>query len=111
MNLDVRVDLIREGNVRYLSVSELNAAQLCRAHAVHPVTALEIEYSLATRLIEADILSTARDIGVGIVACGALMRGLLTSTLDGKFAPQDFRAHNPRFQGDNLTQNMRRVVD
>jgi aryl-alcohol dehydrogenase-like predicted oxidoreductase len=102
-------DLIREGKVRHLGVSEMNAAQLRRAHAVHPVTALEIEYSLATRFIEADILPTARALGVGIVAYGALTRGLLTGTLDGKFAPQDFRAHNPRFQGDNFTQNMRRV--
>jgi aryl-alcohol dehydrogenase-like predicted oxidoreductase len=102
-------DLIKEGKVRFLGVSEMSAAQLRRAHAVHPVTALEIEYSLATRFIEADILPTARALGIGIVAYGAMGRGLLTGTLDGKFAPTDFRAGNPRFQGENLVRNMARV--
>jgi aryl-alcohol dehydrogenase-like predicted oxidoreductase len=95
--------------VRYLGASELNAEQLQRAHAVHPVSALEIEYSLATRFIEGEILPTARRLGIGVVAYGALTRGLLTGTLDGKFAPTDFRAHNPRFQGHNFDQNMKRV--
>lgn len=102
-------DLISEGKVRYLGVSELTAEQLERAHRVHPVTALEIEYSLATRFIEPEILPLARKLGIGIVAYGALSRGLLTGTLDGKFAPTDFRAHNPRFQGDNFTRNMDKV--
>jgi aryl-alcohol dehydrogenase-like predicted oxidoreductase len=102
-------DLIRDGKVRYLGASELNAEQLRRAHAVHPVSALEIEYSLATRFIEGEILPTARRLGIGVVAYGALTRGLLTGTLDGKFAPTDFRAHNPRFQGHNFDQNMKRV--
>lgn len=102
-------DLIQEGKVRFLGVSELNAEQLRRAHKVHPVTALEIEYSLATRFIEAQILPAARELGIGIVAYGALSRGLLSGTLDGKFAPTDFRAHNPRFQGENFTKNARKV--
>lgn len=104
-------DLIKEGKVRYLGVSEMNSEQLRRAHAVHPVTALEIEYSLATRFIEKEILPTARELGIGIVAYGAMTRGLLTGTLDGKFAPTDFRAHNPRFQGDNLASNLKKVED
>jgi len=102
-------DLIKDGKVRYLGVSEMNAEQLRRAHKVHPVTALEIEYSLATRFIENEILPVARELGVGIVAYGAMTRGLLTGTLDGKFAPTDFRAHNPRFQGANFAANMRKV--
>ncbi len=102
-------DLIKEGKVRYLGVSEMSAEQLRRAHKVHPVSALEIEYSLATRFIEADILPVARQLGIGVVAYGAMARGLLTGTVDGKFAPTDFRAHNPRFQGDNLQQNLKQV--
>jgi aryl-alcohol dehydrogenase-like predicted oxidoreductase len=102
-------DLIREGTVRYLGVSELSAEQLRAAHRVHPISALEIEYSLATRFIEHDILPTARELGIGIVAYGALTRGLLSGTLDGKFAPGDFRAHNPRFAPENFVKNMRRV--
>lgn len=102
-------DLIKEGKVRYLGVSELNAEQLRRAHAVHPVTALQIEYSLATRVIESEILPTARALGVGIVAYGAMSRGLLSGALDGHFAPTDFRAHAPRFQGENLAHNLQKV--
>lgn len=102
-------DLIKEGKVRYLGVSELNAEQLRRAHAVHPITALQIEYSLATRVIEAEILPTARELGVGVVAYGAMSRGLLSGALPTQFAPGDFRAHAPRFAGDNLTQNLHKV--
>jgi aryl-alcohol dehydrogenase-like predicted oxidoreductase len=102
-------DLITEGKVRYLGVSEMSADQLRRANAVHPVTALEVEYSLATRVIEAEILSVARALGVGIVAYGALSRGLLTDALDTAFAAGDFRTHAPRFQGENLAHNLRLV--
>jgi aryl-alcohol dehydrogenase-like predicted oxidoreductase len=102
-------DLIKEGKVRYLGVSEMNAEQLKRAHAVHPVAALQIEYSLATRVIEKEILPTARTLGVGIVAYAPLSRGLLTGGLNGQFAPTDFRAHSPRFTGDNFAQNQLRV--
>jgi aryl-alcohol dehydrogenase-like predicted oxidoreductase len=102
-------DLIAEGKVRFLGVSELGAEQLRRAHRVHPVSALEIEYSLATRMIEPEILPAARDLGIGIVAYGALSRGLLTGTLDGKFEPADFRAHSPRFTGANFEHNQRAV--
>ncbi|HRE16494.1 MAG TPA: aldo/keto reductase [Rhodocyclaceae bacterium] len=102
-------DLIKEGKVRYLGVSELNAEQLRRAHAVHPVTALQIEYSLATRVIEAEILPMARELGIGVVAYGAMSRGLLSGALPTQFAPGDFRAHAPRFAGDNLTQNLHKV--
>jgi aryl-alcohol dehydrogenase-like predicted oxidoreductase len=103
-------DLITEGKVRYLGVSEMSADQLRRAHAVHPVAALEIEYSLATRVIEAEILPVARALGIGIVAYGALSRGLLTDTFDPALEAGDFRAHAPRFQGENLTHNLRLVA-
>jgi aryl-alcohol dehydrogenase-like predicted oxidoreductase len=102
-------ELIQMGYVRYLGVSEMNAAQLRRAHAVHPVTALEIEYSLATRIIEPEILPAARELGISVVAYGALSRGLLSGNLDTNFAASDFRAHTPRFQGENLVQNLERV--
>lgn len=102
-------DLIKEGKVRYVGVSEMNAEQLKRAHAVHPVAALQIEYSLATRLIEKEILPTARALGVGVVAYAPLSRGLLSGALSAQFAPTDFRAHSPRFTGDNFTQNQTRV--
>ncbi|HEX3530263.1 MAG TPA: aldo/keto reductase [Thermoanaerobaculia bacterium] len=103
-------DLIREGKVRFLGISEASAEQMRRAHAVHPVTALQIEYSLATRLIEGGILPAARELGIGIVAYGALSRGLLSDTFDGKLPPGDFRAHAPRFTGQNLAHNLERVA-
>lgn len=74
-------DLITEGKVRYLGVSEIGADDLRRAHAVHPVTALEVEYSLASRFIEAEILPTARALGIGVVAYRVLADGLLTGAL------------------------------
>jgi aryl-alcohol dehydrogenase-like predicted oxidoreductase len=103
-------DLIAEGTVRYFGVSELSADLLRRAHATHPVSALEIEYSLATRFIEAEILPTARGLGIGVVAYGALARGLLGGALPAALAPTDFRAHNPRFQGENLARNQERAA-
>jgi aryl-alcohol dehydrogenase-like predicted oxidoreductase len=87
----------------------MDADQLRRAHAVHPVAALQIEYSLATRFIEARILPTARELGVGVVAYGALSRGLLTGTVRAGLDPRDFRAHLPRFTGENLARNLERV--
>lgn len=103
-------DLITEGKVRYLGLSEANAAQLREAHRVHPVSALEIEYSLATRFIEAEILPTARELGVGIVAYGITGHGLLTGSMTGAAPAADQRAASPRFQGDNLTQNLKAVA-
>ena len=75
-------DLIQEGKVRYLGLSEMNAQQLRRAHSVYPMTALEIEYSLATRVIEPEILPTDRELGISIVAYNVLGQGLLTSVVD-----------------------------
>ncbi len=104
-------ELIKAGYVRHIGLSEAGSETLRRAHAVHPIAALQIEYSLMTRHIEADILATARELGVAITAYGVLSRGLLSGRLQPgqAFGPQDFRAHSPRFQGENLRQNVKLV--
>ena len=104
-------DLIAEGKVRYLGLSEVTADQIRRAHAVHPVTAVQVEYSLATRFIENEILPTVRELGIGLVGYGALSRGLLTGIGTDSFAPGDFRSHLPRFSGANLERNRDRIAD
>lgn len=101
--------LIKEGKVRYLGLSEANPDIIRRAHAIHPVTALEIEYSLATRFIESEILGVCRELGIGIVAYGVLSRGLLSGKVNGKFERGDFRAFTPRFMGDCLQYNLTQV--
>ena len=103
-------DLIKEGKVKYLGLSEATPDIIRRAHAVHPVTAVEVEYSLASRVIEKELLAVCRELGIGIVAYGVLSRGLLTGELTGEFAPGDFRAHAPRFTGDNFEANKKRVA-
>ncbi|MEH0154116.1 aldo/keto reductase [Limibacter armeniacum] len=102
-------DLIDEGKVRYLGLSEANAEQLKRANKVHPVSALEIEYSLATRFIENEILPTARELGVSIVPYSVLSYGLLTGNLSFPLPKGDYRSMLPRFQGDNLEFNLKKV--
>jgi len=101
-------DLIREGKVRYAGLSEASAATIRRANSVHPISAVEIEYSLWSRDIEDDVLPTAKELGIGILAYSALSRGLLTGTitLENPVEASDFRAHFPRFQGDNLSRNL-----
>ena len=98
-------ELITEGKVRYLGLSEVGAAQLRAAHREHAVTALEIEYSLATRFIEAQILPTARELEIGVVAYGITGLGLLTGT-----PPKSPQAITPRLAPDNLPQNLRTVA-
>lgn len=96
-------ECVKAGWVRHIGLSEAGATTIRRAHAVHPIAALQIEYSLMSRAIEADILPTCRDLGIGVTAYGVLSRGLL-----GGSAPsgaRDFRAHSPRFQGENLARN------
>jgi aryl-alcohol dehydrogenase-like predicted oxidoreductase len=96
-------DLIKAGHVRYLALSEVSAGTVARAHKIHPVVDLQIEYALVTRMIERDILPKLRALGVGVTAYGILSRGLIsTQTAQGN-APQ--RAHLPRFSGDNLKHN------
>jgi len=99
-------DLIREGKVRHLGVSEVGVDLLRRAHAVHPVTALEIEYSLASRFIEAEILPAARELGIGIVAYRILAEGMLAGTLPQGRPPEGASFLAPRLHGDNYARNM-----
>ncbi|HXS26074.1 MAG TPA: aldo/keto reductase [Steroidobacteraceae bacterium] len=98
-------DLIRSGHVRYVGLSEAGADSLRRASAVHPVVDLQIEYSLASRSIEADILPVARELGIAITAYGVLSRGLLTGTLPASL--NDARGRMPRFQGENYRRNLK----
>jgi pyridoxine 4-dehydrogenase len=101
-------DLIKAGHVRYLGLSEAGADTLRRAHATHPVADLQIEYSLLSRGIEAEILPASRELGVGITAYGVLSRGLLSGhwSRNRSLTAGDFRAHAPRFSGDNLEKNL-----
>lgn len=102
-------DLIKAGYVKYLGLSEASPEIIRRAHKVHPVTVVEVEYSLASRVIEKELLQTCRELGIGIIAYGVLSRGLLTGELTGQFAPADFRAHAPRFTGENFEKNKTKV--
>jgi aryl-alcohol dehydrogenase-like predicted oxidoreductase len=104
-------EMIKAGYVRYLGLSEMGAETIRRAHAVHPVTALQIEYSLMSRSIEAEVLPACRTLGIGITAYGVLSRGLLSGQISntGVTNPRDFRAHAPRFQGANLAANLKLV--
>ncbi len=101
-------DLVKAGKVRYLGLSEASAKTLERACAVHPITALQTEYSLWTRDPEAEILAACRRLGVGFVAYSPLGRGFLTGAIQKPedFAEDDFRRFNPRFQGENFVKNL-----
>jgi aryl-alcohol dehydrogenase-like predicted oxidoreductase len=101
-------ELIDAGYVRHLGLSEVGADTLRRAHAVHPVTDLQIEYSLISRGIERDILPTARELGVGITAYGVLSRGLISGhwRRDRETTSNDFRSRSPRFSRENLDRNL-----
>jgi len=102
-------DLIKEGKVRYLGVSEITAEQLRKAHAVYPVSALEIGYSLADRQIESDLLPTAKELGISVVAFANTGEGLLTGEMKAPLAADDYHNHFSRFQGDNLIKNLEKV--
>jgi aryl-alcohol dehydrogenase-like predicted oxidoreductase len=99
-------DLVAEGKVRHLGLSEVNAVQLEQAAAVHPIAAVQFEWSLFWREPEDDVVPAARHLGIALVPYSPLGRGLLTGVLPaGEFPPGDFRHGDPRFQGDNLTRN------
>ena len=104
-------DLVKAGYIRHIGLSEIGAKTLRRAAAVHPIVDLQIEYSLASRDIEPEILPTARELGIGITAYGVLSRGLLSGHWSSNRAitASDFRARSPRFQGANLEKNLRLV--
>jgi aryl-alcohol dehydrogenase-like predicted oxidoreductase len=101
-------EMVQAGYVRHIGLSEVGSETIRRAAAVHPIADLQIEYALISRGIEADILPTARELGIGITAYGVLSRGLLSDSVSvaSTFAADDFRAHSPRFQGDNLARNL-----
>lgn len=100
-------ELVEAGKVRHLGISEASAATLARAHAVHPVTALQSEYSLWTRDPEDGVLQTCRDLGIGFVAYSPLGRGFLTSNpaVRSTSDTHDFRRFQPRFNGENAERN------
>jgi aryl-alcohol dehydrogenase-like predicted oxidoreductase len=100
--------LVKEGKVRYLGLSEASAPTLRRAAAVHPITALQSEYSLWTRDPEDEVLETCRELGIGFVAYSPLGRGFLTGQIKrpADFAEDDIRRHWPRFQGENFRRNL-----
>jgi aryl-alcohol dehydrogenase-like predicted oxidoreductase len=105
-------ELVAAGKVRHLGISEAAPATIRRAHAVHPVTALQSEYSLFTREPEDEILATVRELGIGFVPYSPLGRGFLSGTITSpdQFATADFRRFSPRFQGENFGRNLA-VVD
>ena len=105
-------ELVQAGKVRHLGLSEASASTIRRAHAVHPITALQTEYSLFTRHVEDEILPTLRELGIGLVPYSPLGRGILTGALQtlDSLDPSDFRRHNPRYQGAALEQNLALVA-
>jgi aryl-alcohol dehydrogenase-like predicted oxidoreductase len=106
------VELVHEGKVRYLGLSECSAETLRRAHAVHPITAVQMEYSPWALDIETNgVLDACRELGVTVVAYSPLGRGFLTGAIKSPddFAEDDFRRHVPRFQGENFYKNLELV--
>ena len=99
-------EMIEAGYVRYLGLSEVGAQTIRRAHAVYPVTALQIEYSLMSRGIEAQILPTVRELGIGVTAYGIMSRGLLSSSTARGIGAADPRSRFPRFAGENYQRNL-----
>ena len=101
-------DLVKAGYVRYIGLSEASASTVRRANSVHPISALQIEYSIVSRGIEANILTTVRELGIAVTAYGILSRGLLSGS--PITSPRDMRNHFPRFLGENKEKN-RKLVD
>ncbi|KAL7251063.1 hypothetical protein ACSBR1_012985 [Camellia fascicularis] len=99
--------LVEEGKIKYIGLSEASPSTIRRAHAVHPITAIQLEWSLWTRDVEEEIVPTCRELGIGIVAYSPLGRGFLSSgpKLVENFANEDFRQHLPRFQPENMEHN------
>lgn len=102
-------DLVREGKVRFLGLSEAGVATIRRAHAVHPISALQSEYSLWERNLESEVLPVLRELGIGLVPFSPLGRGFLTGAAKRaeEYPEGDYRRGDPRFQGDNFDANMR----
>lgn len=104
-------DLVKEGKVRFIGLSEAGPKTIRRAFKIHPITALQTEYSLWTRDPEDEILSTIRELGIGLVAYSPLGRGFLTGRFKTveDFEPNDYRKFSPRFQGENFAKNLQLV--
>jgi aryl-alcohol dehydrogenase-like predicted oxidoreductase len=109
--VEAMAGLVKAGKVRYLGLSEAGPKTIRRAHAVHPITALQSEYSLWSRDPEDEILPTLRELNIGFVPYSPLGRGFLTGQIKRfeDLAPDDFRRHSPRFQGENFDRNMELV--
>ena len=105
-------ELVAEGKIRHIGLSEAGPATIRRAQAVHPIAALQTEYSLWTRDVEAELLPLLRELGIGFVPYSPLGHGFLTGKIRSteQFADDDWRNNNPRFTGENLQQNLR-IVD
>jgi aryl-alcohol dehydrogenase-like predicted oxidoreductase len=103
--------LVQQGKVRYIGISEAAPATIRRAHAIHPITALQTEYSLWSRDPEDEILPTVRELGIGFVAYSPLGRGFLSGSITSldDLAADDYRRHSPRFQGQNFYKNIQLV--
>jgi aryl-alcohol dehydrogenase-like predicted oxidoreductase len=102
-------DLVKEGKVRHIGVSEITAVQLREANNVYPISALEIGYSLADRQIEKDLLPAAKELGIAVVAFANTAEGLLTGEMKAPLPENDYHTHFSRFQGDNLIKNLEKV--
>jgi pyridoxine 4-dehydrogenase len=104
-------EMVKAGYVRHIGLSEASVETIRRAHAVHPISALQIEYSLVSRSAEAEIVPTLRELGISLVAYGVFSRGLLTGHMPNAESASrgDIRAHFPRFQGENLARNQRLI--
>lgn len=104
-------ELVQQGKVRYLGLSEASPKTIRRAHAVHPISALQTEYSLWERGAEAQILATVRELGIGFVPYSPVGRGFLTGQIKRfeDFAQDDYRRTDPRFQGENFNQNLKLI--
>jgi aryl-alcohol dehydrogenase-like predicted oxidoreductase len=104
-------ELVQEGKIRWIGLSEVSPATLRAAHAVHPISAVQMEYSLFTRDVEGEMLDTCRELGVALVAYSPVGRGMLTGKIDlSKLAGDDFRRALPRFTGDNYDRNAAMVA-
>jgi aryl-alcohol dehydrogenase-like predicted oxidoreductase len=105
------VEMVKAGYVRHIGLSEASSATIRRSQAVHPIAALQIEYSLVSRSVETDILPTLRELGISLTAYGIYSRGLLTGSVPSSESTSrgDIRAHFPRFQGQNLAKNQQMI--
>jgi len=102
-------DAVQEGKVRYLGLSNVTSDQARRAHGIHPIAAVQYEYSLWRREVETELLPTLRELGIALVPWSPLGSGFLTGTVD-TLSDEDFRHNNPRYQGENLAANKDRFV-